>query len=66
MKNRYHSFNCTPRTEHYLLEFQIAGKYFYYDAQGREPVEEHAPPTEPIAPYLQNLLQFCESIAVSK
>ncbi|OYV37394.1 MAG: hypothetical protein B7Z80_12980 [Rhodospirillales bacterium 20-64-7] len=65
LQNRYHSYECTPRREHYLLEFQILGRYFYYDFEGREPATRDAGPTKPIPLFLQKLVQFCEKITRS-
>lgn len=47
-KNKYRSYWCIPRREHYLLEFNLDGKYYYYDAQGREEDNRPAPFIEPI------------------
>jgi hypothetical protein len=51
-----------PAREHYLLEYQIGGKYYYDEGQGPYSPEAHAPSTAPIARYLNDLVQFCESI----
>ena len=47
-KNKYRSYWCIPVREHYLLEFNLNGKYYYYDAQGREEDNKPAPFVEPI------------------
>lgn len=47
-KNKYRSYWCIPAREHYLLEFNLDGKYYYYDAQGREEDNRPAPFIEPI------------------
>jgi hypothetical protein len=47
-KNKYRSYWCIPVREHYLLEFNLDGKYYYYDAQGREEDNRPAPFIEPI------------------
>lgn len=47
-KNKYRSYWCIPCREHYLLEFNLDGKYYYYDAQGREENNRPAPFIEPI------------------
>lgn len=61
-KNKYLSYWCIPRREHYLLEFQARGKYFYYDFQGCEPDNAPAPFCEPVPDFLAKLLELNNEI----
>ncbi len=61
-KNKYRSYWCIPRREHYLLEFNLDGKYYYYDAQGREPNNAPAPFVEPIPQYMTAMEALSRSL----
>lgn len=36
-KNKYISYEMIPAARHYLLEFQVKGRYYYYDFEGKDP-----------------------------
>jgi len=63
MQNRFHSYECTPSREHYLLEFEYSGRYYYYDFEGRAELGRHAMPTKPLPPFLQKLVQLCQEMS---
>jgi hypothetical protein len=65
LRYRYRSDRYCSGSEHYLLEFQILGRYFYYDVPGSRPQHAVAPP-EPMPPFLQKLMAFLDSMAELK
>ena len=62
---KYRSDRFASSGKHYLLEFQVLGKYFYYDvperSSARVPLGTVQP--EPMPPFLQKLLTLCQDTA---
>lgn len=59
-KKKFTSHWCIPRKEHYLLEFKVNDKYYFYEVDGKEPDDVHAPATVPLPESFQNIVTFCQ------
>jgi len=60
-KNKFTSHWCIPRKEHYLLEFKKNNKYYFYEVDGKEPDDVHAPASAPLPKSFQDIVSFFQT-----